>query len=60
MKLNQKNLKETMEYLYANCKDSYDELWKAISTLHNLGLIDENMVQAAVKKDHELFYAENA
>lgn len=60
MKLNQKNLKETMEYLYKNCKESYDELWKAIQTLRNLGLIDENMVQAAVKKDQELFNAENA
>lgn len=60
MKLNQKNLKDTMEYLYENCKESYDELWKAIQTLHNLGLIDENMVQAAVKKDHELFVSENA
>ena len=60
MKLNQKNLKETMEYLYENCKESYDELWHAISILHNLGLVDENMVKAAVKKDHELFNAENA
>ena len=58
MKLNQKNLTATMANLYGVDKDSYDELWKAIQTLHNLGLIDENMVHAAVKKDHDLFFAD--
>lgn len=59
MKLNQKNLTAVMTTLYECDKESYDDLWKAIQTLRNLDLIDENLTKAMVKKDHELWENEN-
>lgn len=59
MKLNAKNLKEIMNRLH-NDEDteSYNELWKAITTLNNLGLVDDKLCDAMVEEDHKLF--ENA
>lgn len=59
MKLNQKNLKDVMGTLYENCDmESFDELWKAITTLYNLGLVDKNLVDAMVSTGRKLFEGE--
>lgn len=59
MKLNQKNLTAVMTDLYEFDKESYDDLWKAITVLRNLDLVDENLAKAMVNKDHELWENEN-
>ena len=48
-----------MRMLYENDKEGYDDLWKAIQTLHNLGLVGENVVTAMVKEDRRLFEENN-
>ena len=59
--LTKKALKEVQKKLYAlqmsHCDDSYNELWKAIDTLVNLGLLDRTYKQAMIKTDSELFNA---
>lgn len=50
-----KALKETMRMLHENDKESYDELWTAVRTLRNLGLIDEKFAKAMVEEDKRLF-----
>lgn len=50
-----KALKETMRNLNENDKESYEELWVAVRTLWNLGLVEKNLVDAMVKEDHRLF-----
>lgn len=59
-KLNIKNLKAVMNQL-SECDDqeSYDELWKAIQVLNNLGLIDDSIREAAVKEDHRIWESKN-
>lgn len=59
MKLNQKNLTAVMTDIYEFDKESYDDLWKAITVLRNLDLVDENLAKAMVKKDRELWEKEN-
>ena len=59
MKLNQKNLTVVMADLYECDKESYNDLWKAITVLRNLDLVDENLAKAMVNKDHELWEIEN-
>lgn len=57
-----KELTKMMDWLYNEAHDmeSYNDLWKSIQTLYNLGLIGENFRNAAVKKDRELFEKANA
>lgn len=59
MKLNQKNLTAVMADLYEYDKESYNDLWKAITVLRNLNLVDENIAKAMFNKDHELWEIEN-
>ena len=40
---------------YYNDEDTYNDLWKAVSTLVNLGLLDNSFKDALVKADNELF-----
>ena len=59
--MTKKALKEVQKQLFAlrasHCDDSYDELWKAIDTLVNLGLLDKSYKDLMVKTDKELFNA---
>ena len=49
-----KALKEAAKTYYTE-EETYSELWKAVSTLVNLGLIDESFKTTFVEVDHELF-----
>lgn len=55
-----KGMKSVMERCYQNeDMESYDEIWKAIQVLHNVGLLEKNFVDAMVKEDHKLFEDSN-
>lgn len=53
------NLVGVMDDLYECDKESYDELWHAMQTLNNLGLVEDNMVKAMIKEDRKLWNIEN-
>lgn len=53
--LNIKNLTAVMDNLYEIDKESYDELWKAIRVLSNLGLVEDKLTLAMVKEDRKLW-----
>lgn len=55
-----KALKETMRNLNENDKESYEELWAAVRTLWNLGLVERKFVDAMVEEDNRLFNEENS
>lgn len=59
--MTKKALKEVQKQLFtlraSHCDDSYDELWKAVDTLVNLGLLDKSYKDLMVKTDKELFNA---
>jgi hypothetical protein len=58
MKLNRKNLIEVMRRCMADGdKESYEKLWKAITWLWNLGLVDQKVYQAMVSEDHRAWEA---
>lgn len=48
-------LYQVMENLYSADGESYDEIYHALQVLHNVGLIEEGLIKAAIKKDQELF-----
>ena len=52
--LTKKAIKEAAKRYY-NEEETYNELWKAVSTLANLGLVDESLKNTLVEVDHELF-----
>lgn len=52
--LTKKAIKEAAKRYY-NEEDLYNDLWKAVSTLVNLGLVDESLKDTFVEVDHELF-----
>lgn len=52
--LTKKAIKEAAK-MYYNEEETYNELWKAVSTLVNLGLVDESLKNTFVEVDHELF-----
>lgn len=54
-----KALKEMMVMLYENDPESYDDLWNAVKTLVNLGLIDRKFSKAMVEEDRKLFEGGN-
>jgi len=49
-----KALKEAAKTYY-NEEETYSELWKAVSTLVNLGLLDDSFKTTFVEVEHELF-----
>lgn len=57
--MTKKALKDVQTKLYylriSHCDDSYDDLWKAVDTLVNLGLLDKSYKDLIVKTDNELF-----
>lgn len=53
------DLIEVMTRTYNEDPESYDELWKAVGTLINLGLLDESFGKTLVKTDNELFRIAN-
>lgn len=55
--LTKKALKDAAKTYYSE-EETYNELWKAVSTLVNLGLIDESFKTTFVEVDHELFEQE--
>ena len=55
-----KGMKSVMERCYKNeDMESYDEIWKAIQVLNNVGLLERNFIDAMVKEDHRLFEESN-
>lgn len=55
-KLTAKNLRAVMAALAREGdRDSYDKLWKAVTWLWNLQLLDDRLYRAAVREDHRLF-----
>lgn len=55
-KLTIQNLRATMARLaHDGDRESYQDLWKAIDVLWNLGLADQKLKHAAVAEDHRLF-----
>lgn len=56
MKLTINNLKATMRWLNeSGDSEGYDDLWKSIVCLHNLGLLEDNIAKAMVAEDYRLF-----
>ena len=59
-----KEIKEKMEWLWEcyqksnHQDDSYMELWAALRTLRNVGMITDKVWQAVVAYDEELFNKE--
>lgn len=58
--MTKKALKEVQKRLFdlrvSHHDNSYDDLWTAIDTLVNLGLLDKSYKDLIVKTDKELFY----
>ena len=56
--MNKKDLVTAMTRTY-NEADSYAELWKAVGTLVNLGLLDSSYQKVMVDADNKLFALAN-
>ena len=53
--MTKKAVTQVMENLYSVDACSYDELYHAIQVLSNLGLVDDSLRKAIIKKAQELF-----
>ncbi len=49
------DLKNAMKMLYHDDPEGYNDLYNAIRTLYNLGLVSETVRMAAIETDRELF-----
>ena len=57
-KLTVKNLRAVMERLDREDRESYNELYKAVMALWNLGLLEDDIRRAALEEDRRLFERE--